>query len=841
MQLKSCKYMFIFLLLSSIFFGPVRGNAQEKVGALFVVHGGMDTLESQYMWNATAMMFSYDHNHAVHRFVIWNPAMWPTVLDTETTEFAARFIRKYEFAYPRIGGYDFFQDISNAQLADMKAELDANPYGIAFEVDWAGWIPGDHIDHYPYPRYIYNPQVPGGSNVTYCGEGEPDGPWAGCDPERFNVDGPVERLLQKGVTRIIMIDLAVGGVRFYKPFDVYQLSERVVDEWNTANGTSIPLIWVNDYSDFMERTYPTDPAGWTYFLGPPTTDPNPLLNGSPNPIAEDPDLALLHVEGIEAGMSGAVSDGETGVILFNHGLFDPARRFFDPKMDDTTILNENIKSLLLQRNGIAPDNIVGAFGGIKETNAANGLEEVNRAMRGENVAHVYPHEADQELSGHPWGYRYWEALDYLKNRGVRHIVIDFPQVVVDSVLSIELYNQISKEIGVKTWSQWGTGDFVKYPGVGHPFADYWGNWVNTDCGEWELNYDSGTSAFNGRATLTGQTSGTTGVIKWVTGNSSTGTLTLKDLSGNFQDGEIITDDNGGSASVNGTETMTSDPVCCFEMGGCGDPLRPYPPVRETPLNQAMSDLDTVLGFDNSDYGHLGYNPALGPPDPNTPVQDQYTGTWEVYVPPDDDPRMGQLLARHVLNAAVNPMVYITTGGIKTIFEGESVTFEAHLTGGGTPEYTYEWSVKEEGDTSWSPVGGNSATWIWNPAGGDAGMYAIQCIVTDAQARSGEGIWEGFAVSAADSDSDGISDSEDNCSQIPNPGQENSDGDSHGNICDNCPQADNENQADADGDGIGDACDTGSEAIPTLSEWGMIIFMTIILGIGVVTLVRRRMV
>jgi hypothetical protein len=30
-------------------------------------------------------------------------------------------------------------------------------------------------------------------------------------------------------------------------------------------------------------------------------------------------------------------------------------------------------------------------------------------------------------------------------------------------------------------------------------------------------------------------------------------------------------------------------------------------------------------------------------------------------------------------------------------------------------------------------------------------------------------------------------------------------------------------------------------IPTLSEWGIIIFMTIILGIGVVTLVRRRMV
>jgi hypothetical protein len=40
----------------------------------------------------------------------------------------------------------------------------------------------------------------------------------------------------------------------------------------------------------------------------------------------------------------------------------------------------------------------------------------------------------------------------------------------------------------------------------------------------------------------------------------------------------------------------------------------------------------------------------------------------------------------------------------------------------------------------------------------------------------------------------------------------------------------------------DRCDPilTASSIPTLSEWGMIIFMTIILGIGVVTLVRRRM-
>jgi hypothetical protein len=94
----------------------------------------------------------------------------------------------------------------------------------------------------------------------------------------------------------------------------------------------------------------------------------------------------------------------------------------------------------------------------------------------------------------------------------------------------------------------------------------------------------------------------------------------------------------------------------------------------------------------------------------------------------------------------------------------------------------------------------------------------------------------------DDDGDGVPAGDDNCPQTPNPGQENSDNDSHGDACDNCPGADNEDQADSDGDGVGDVCELPSAAaIPTLSEWGIIIFMTIILGIGVVTLVRRRMV
>jgi hypothetical protein len=280
-------------------------------------------------------------------------------------------------------------------------------------------------------------------------------------------------------------------------------------------------------------------------------------------------------------------------------------------------------------------------------------------MRGESYGHAWLYETDKVLPDLPWGYRYWDALEYLKNRGVQHIVISFPQVVTDNALNmVEIYNQIAaRELGYKNWAKWGTWDYDLWPDVGHPFADYWGIWVNTDCGEWELNYDAGTSGFNAGKTLTGETSEATGVIKWLTGDDTAGTLVLKEVVGTFIDGEGIEDSNGtpGSAEVNGTLVQTSKTECCFTMGGCDDPLRPYPPVRQTPINQKMSDLDPHLCFDTPEYGHLGYDPdnATAPLDPDNPVQGQYTGTWDYYRPPNDDPRVGQLLADHVLNYILN--------------------------------------------------------------------------------------------------------------------------------------------------------------------------------------------
>lgn len=96
----------------------------------------------------------------------------------------------------------------------------------------------------------------------------------------------------------------------------------------------------------------------------------------------------------------------------------------------------------------------------------------------------------------------------------------------------------------------------------------------------------------------------------------------------------------------------------------------------------------------------------------------------------------------------------------------------------------------------------------------------------AQAANGDfstgmpGRWESYSSNAyailvlersvgggcADTDGDGLCDSEDNCAAISNANQADADGDHRGDVCDNCVSVSNQNQADADHDGIGDACD-----------------------------------
>ena len=79
--------------------------------------------------------------------------------------------------------------------------------------------------------------------------------------------------------------------------------------------------------------------------------------------------------------------------------------------------------------------------------------------------------------------------------------------------------------------------------------------------------------------------------------------------------------------------------CCFEMGGGCSDGRPYPPPRLATLGRARNDLDPSLAYDISD--------------PDQPVQSQYRGTWATWNPPNDDPRVGRLLAKHVVDYLAN--------------------------------------------------------------------------------------------------------------------------------------------------------------------------------------------
>lgn len=580
---------FIFLAFMMAM-GTPSVMAQEKVGVLFAIHGGFEQYSRQHLWDASMQMFSYEPLHSVYKFAFWCPVQWPIILDTEN---ALKEIPKYAFEYDRIGGTDPFGVLTQQQFADMIDETGKYTCDVSFEFDWVAWMSGDNASHYVYPRFIYN-KPDGWTGIcgesasdfmNYCGVGDngSEDPWLGCDPERYNVDGPVERLLNKGVSQIILIDLTVGGMRFSKTYDIYKKIKLCLSD---NEQSSMPVKWLNDCNNLMQSSYPTNPSTWTpqwsynRKIGP-YLDPSVPLASNPNPITTDPILTTLNVEGIEAGMNPAVSDNKTGVLLLNHALVDWAE-YFDPKIDDTVALNESIKTSLIARH---PDmnaaNIVGAYMGIKDNGTDEGMPviELTRNMRGENLGYAWLYESDKELPGDEWGYRYWDALEYLKNRGVQHIVIGFPQIITDSVLNlVEIPNQIGKEIGIKTWLKWGTFNYTTYPGVGHPFADYWGNWADTEC--------------------------------------------------NVIDGI-------------GTEP------CCFQMGGCGG-TQPYPPLRQT-TDDARSALDPSLAYDLSDYGHLGYDPASGAPNPDMPVQSQYTGTWEMYQPASGRQEVGQMLAQHILN------------------------------------------------------------------------------------------------------------------------------------------------------------------------------------------------
>ena len=584
------------LLVASIWLTALADEPplQRTVGVLFVVHGGDQKRRVGNSFDNALQFFQYDPNNVIFQRVIWNPAAWPTVVksdDSQDYANASTQAKKYLYQSARIGGIDPSPDITDRQFEAMTRRLDAagRERGIRFVTDVAHWL-GTHsfVHRLPWPRYMYRPQVPGGTPLTYCGSESDGGPWPHCDPERYNVDGPGERLLKRGAEEIIMVDLTTSGVRFWKTYDVIRMTRRMVDDWNRRHGTNIKVKWVNDPTDLMRESYPTEPLNWTRSLGTPTVNPQTPLEGRPNPLIQDPLLINAMVDGIEAGMNPSVPPADTAVLFINHSVRD-GNQAFDPKVNDTVVMDGLIKAELLRRYpGMAADNILGSWMGrrvenpqIEVTRPGASKMERSREMRGESLGNAWLYLSDRQLPGGDHQYLYWEALDLLRERGIGHIVIAFTQIVTDSMLNmVEVPNQIAKEIGWKTWLRAERLDFETYPEVGHPFADYWGMWVNTQC------------------------------------------------------------------RVEGEPGEATEP-CCLTMGGCGD-HRSYPPPRQTSMTEARQDIDPSLGFDVPPFGHLGYDPSQGAPSKEQPVQNQYRGTWELWRPANTDPRIGELLANQVV-------------------------------------------------------------------------------------------------------------------------------------------------------------------------------------------------
>jgi hypothetical protein len=568
-------------------------EAPRKVGVLFVVHGGSEENDLGNTFDNSLQFFQYDPNNMVYRGVIWNPKAWPSVVQADDSQAygnAATQYKKYAFQNARIGGADPAPDISDRQFEAMTRVLEARgpELGIEFITDITHWLGSQtYIHRLPWPRYLYGPQVPGGSPLTYCGSEKDEGPWPHCSPERYNVDGPGERLLKRGAEELIMVDLTTSGVRFWKTYDVVSMTRRMVDDWNKRNNTSVRVRWVNDPTDLMRDSYPTEPPNWTRSAGEPRVDPAPPLEGRPNPLIQDPLLINSMVDGIAASFNPKVKMADTAVMIVNHSIRD-GNQAFDPKVNDTILMDGLIKAELLRRYpDLKAENILGSWMGRRVENPGiqarrpGGNLERSREMRGESLGEAWLYESDRAFPGGDHGYLYWDVLDQLRQREVGHIVIAFTQIVTDSVLNlVELPNQIAKEIGWKTWLRANSLDFKTYPEVGHPFADYWGVWIDTQC--------------------------------------------------------RVENDPAGAKGP-----------CCLTLGGCGDD-RPYPPPRQTPLNVARQDTDPSLGFDIPAYGHLGYDPAKGAPSEDRPVQGQFRGTWELWRPPNTDPRMGQLLANQVV-------------------------------------------------------------------------------------------------------------------------------------------------------------------------------------------------
>jgi hypothetical protein len=109
------------------------------------------------------------------------------------------------------------------------------------------------------------------------------------------------------------------------------------------------------------------------------------------------------------------------------------------------------------------------------------------------------------------------------------------------------------------------------------------------------------------------------------------------------------------------------------------------------------------------------------------------------------------------------------------------------------------AIAGDGSLSWSRTAQAARAGI---IGGEGTLFALMFDTDPAMLAPS---WKLYSIGTgvpppADTDSDGIPDSDDNCPNVPNPGQADSDGDGVGDACEASPPA------DSDGDGVPDVTD-----------------------------------
>ena len=572
-----------------------RASAPRRVGVIYVVHGGPSNYGLSNSWDGAVQMAAYDEHSPLYQNMIWNPPQWHKVLgldDAQRAQATLPYYRRAMFMMSRVGGWDPTPKVTAAQAARLGRVLAerGRSHGLEIVTDWASWIAGTtDVRHLPYPRFIYNRGGRTQAAVTYCGSVSdggrpPEMRWPDCDPNRYNVDGPVERLLAAGAEMLMLVDTTVGGMRFSKTRDVVRFARLARDA--TLHGTTrtVPLVWVNDPTGLLDESYPINPANWTPSLGTPITDRSVPLAGRGNPVTDDPAYAHIVADGILGAFNPDVPPADTGILLFNHGI-NPGNELFDPKIDDTVTVMKNLRQALVERApGLKPAWVLGGWMGVAEHGPT--FVERNRAMRGEDIGHAFLYETPQRMPAAPWGHRYWDALDQLRAAGARHIVVVFPHVIVSaSPAMVELPNQIAKEIGYRTFYPSNDVTDPRWPGFGNPFADRW-------------------------------------------------PVTSPRL-----------------CRIEGPRPGMRE--CCYRLGGCGAG-QPYPERRQSPNDRPISAFDPSLTYDIPAFGHLGYRAEDGVPSNDRSVQSQYRGTWSLWAPMDDDPRLADYLADKVLAAIPAP-------------------------------------------------------------------------------------------------------------------------------------------------------------------------------------------